>query len=296
MIMKDKGQKIQGKKSTGFTLIEIAVSVAIIAGIGALSLVSFVNSRRVRDLTVTGQTALSFLRTAQTNASAGKNASQWGVHLEQRKMVLFEGSAYAGAVASTSYALASDVEIVNIALAGGGQDAIFHRIDGATDQPGTFTVRVVGSPTQTFPVTLDASGGAYETGTAPVSAGTRIVDARHRAFALGWSIQNSVTMTLTFSDPPNPDTAVSVTMLPSFNADKSVFDWSGTSVIGSQNQTMRIHTILLTAGNTILDVDRDCRKNTKKVKIAIDGKTIAIYEADCAMVTVGTFGGVMSEP
>ncbi len=45
-----------------------------------------------------------------------------------------------------------------------------------------------------------------------------------------------------------------------------------------------------------LDVDRDCRKNTKKVKIAIDGKTIAIYEADCVMVTVGTFGGVMSEP
>lgn len=281
-------------QSAGFTLIEILFSVAIIALIGALSLVSFVNSRRVRDLTVAGQMTLSVLRTAQTNASAGKNASQWGVHLEQKKIVLFQGSAYVGAVASTSYPLSSDVEIVSVALAGGGQDAIFKRINGTTDQPGTFTVRVVDSPTQTFPVTLDASGGAYETGTASVSSGTRIVDARHRTFALGWSIQNSATLTLTFSDPPSADDPHDIAMSPS--APRSAFDWSGTFMVGGQNQTLRIHALDVSSSPTTLSVDRDCRKNTKKVKIAIDGKTIAAYEADCATVTVGAFGGVMSEP
>ena len=290
---KDKSKKTKDKKNGGFTLLEITISVAIIILVGALSLVSWVNSRRVRDLASAGQAALSVLRTAQTNAATGADASQWGVHLEQYRIVLFRGASYAGATALTPYPLPATVEIVNIALAGGGQDVIFKRITGGTDQSGTLLARVAGSATQTFPVSVDPSGAAYQTGTAPVPAGTRIIDARHRAFALGWSIKNSATMTLTFNDGEMIDP---VAMAGYFNGDKSVFDWSGTVAVGGQNQVTRVHTTSLTDAGTTLSIDRDCRRNTKKLNVAIDGKDIATYQADCKAVAPGAFGGTMSEP
>ena len=261
--------------------------------IGALSLVSFANSRRVRDMTVTGQNTLSVLQLAQAKALAGENATRWGVHLEQYRIVLFSGATYAGATTTTAYPFPSTIEAVNIALAGGGSDVIFKRISGATDQGGTFTLRVVGSGTQAFFITIDPSGKAYQTGTAPALAGTRIIDARHRAFTLGWSIASAATLTLNFNDSEFID---SIAMAPYFNADKSAFDWSGVVAVGGQNQAVRVHTTSLTPSNTVLHVDRDCRKNTKKMNIAIDGKNIATYEADCRTITVGAFGGAMSEP
>lgn len=283
------------KQKAGFTLLETAISVAIIALVGALSLVSFVNSRRARDLVIGGQNVLSVSETARVNASAGHDASQWGVHLEQYRIVLFRGTAYADATVTTPYPLPSTVEIADadIALTGGGRDVIFKRISGATDQAGTFIVRVRGSATQTFPITVDPSGTAYRTGVAPVFGSARITDARHRAFAFNWNMQSVVTLTLNFNDG---ELVYPVAMAPYFNAEKSIFDWSGIVSAGGQNQTLRIHTILLTPTNAVLHLDRDCRKNTKKLNIAIDGKGIATYEADCRIVAVGAFGGVMSEP
>lgn len=278
----------------GFTLIELAVVIAVIALVGALALVSFVNSRRVRDLVTSGQNVLSVLRVAQTKAVAGEAASPWGVRFEASRFILFSGTSFVSSMTTTVYTLPAGIEIANIALTGGGQEVVFRRLDGRTVQSGTFDIRVVGSASQVFSVTIDASGRAYQTGTAPVTTGTRIIDARHRNFTLGWSIKNAVTMRLTFSDPPSPDTIVDVTMAPL--APRSDFDWLDTVVIGGRDQTLRIHALSITDTATVLSVDRDCRKNNKKVVIAIDTKTIATYEADCVAVTVGTFGGVMSEP
>ena len=81
-----------------------------------------------------------------------------------------------------------------------------------------------------------------------------------------------------------------------FDAGKTKFDWSGAIAVGTTTQTLRIHTSFLSATDTILHIDRDCRKNTKKMRIDIDAKYIATYETDCKTVTVGNFGGTMSEP
>ena len=274
-------------------MLEISICAALMALIGALALISFYNSRTVRDLVTSGQNTVSVLQTARTNASAGQDASPWGVHLDLWRITLFRGSAYAGASASTSYPLPSSIEIADIALAGGGQDIVFKRITGATDQSGTFLVRVRGSASQTFSISVDASGEAYQTRTSPAQAGTRIIDARHRAFVLAWSIQNAATLTLNFNDSESVQT---IAMAPYFNAEKNVFDWSGIIMVEGQNQTLRVHTASLSGTATVLHVDRDCRRNTKIMNNAVDGKDIATYLADCKTVTVGAFGGVMSEP
>lgn len=284
---------MENKYRYGFTLLEITISISILVLIGTISLVSFVNSRNVRDLTTSGQNVLSVLRLAQAKTLGGEDNAQWGVRLEQAQFIMFRGSTYSGSTLTQVHALPVSIEIMNINLSGGGQEVAFRRLTGRTDQSGSFDVRIRGS-LQVFSVTVDASGKVYQTGSAPAPTGTRIVDARHRSFNLGWSIQNAATLTLTFSDPPNPDTIQNITMIPA--TPRATFDWTGTYSVGGQNQTLRVHATSITAGNTILHVDRDCAKNAKKVKISIDTKDIATYETNCSTITVGPYGGTMSEP
>lgn len=282
------------KNDTGFTLIETLIAVTIIILIGAASFVSFVQSRKIRELADGGQAALSILRLAQSKSLAGENNAPWGVHLDINQVVIFQGAIYAGSPVTIPYPLANSLEIANINI-GGGSDIIFQKISGATNQAGSFDVRVKSSLADTFPVTVENSGKVYRTGAAPVSAGTRIVDTRHRLFTLGWSIKDTTTLTLRWNDPPNPDTVQNIVMSPYFDAGKTKFDWSGNYAVGGRAQELRVHTTSLSDSDTTLSIDRDCRKNSKKIKISIDARDIATYEADCRTITVEAFGGTMNE-
>lgn len=282
-------------RTQGFTLLEVVIVIAIIAILGTITFVSFNASRNVRDLTTSAQNTLSVLRLTQSKTLAGEDNSAWGVRLASNQITLFKGDTFVGSPLTTIYPLPSSMQITNISLNGGGNDVIFKRVTGETDQSGTFLLSVISSPSNSFSVTIDSLGKVYQTNTFPSAITTRTVDARHRSFTLGWSIKTptATTMTLTFADP----TVVQpITMSSFFDATKTKFDWSGTVVVGGLPQVLRIHTTTLTDSNTVLSIDRDCRKNTKKLTIDIDGKIIAIYEADCVAVSIGAFGGAISEP
>ena len=282
--------------SRGFTLLEIILVIGIFTLIGAITLVSFISSRNVRELTSATQQALSVIRLAQSKTLGAEQNAQWSVHLEPNQLVLFQGPTYAGSPSTRAYALHSSIEIANTALAGGGTDIVFKRITGGTSQSGMFDVRVKSTTSSVRGITVDASGNVFETGTVPAAGAARIIDARHRSFALGWSIKTSTNLTFTFFDPPSADTVTNIAMASYFDAGKTKFDWSGVVTIGGQNQSMRIHTTMVSDTDTALSIDRDCRKNTKKVRISIDGADIATYEADCRTITVHAAGGSMTEP
>ncbi len=286
----------------GFTLLEVLIVLGILGLVGGIAITSFFGSRNIRELATSGENVLSVLRLAQAKALGSEDGSQWGVWLGQSRVILFRGPSFAGSTSTQIFDLPSNLEIVNINLAGGGQEVLFKRLDGGTDNPGTFDARVRSATNFIFPIVVDGSGKVYQSATAPSPTGTRIIDARHRQFNLGWSIQNSIQLVLVFSNPPGPNSTTTVTMASYFDVGKTKFDWTDTVVVGGQNQTLRIHTTLLNSVNTTLSVDRDCRKNTKKVDISIDSgvindlRNIATYEADCQTIAVGAFGGTMSEP
>lgn len=277
----------------GFTLTELLITVSIITILGGIGFASFVGSRNTRDLTTATQNVLSVLRLAQSKTIAGQNNSAWGVHLQSNQITLFQGDVFASSPLTRVYPLPNSIQLINISLAGAGSDIVFKRVTGETDTFGTFTMSVIASPTNWFSVIINNAGKAYQAAPPPAPSITRVVDTRHRSFVLGWSIQTATTMTLTFT---NPSVTQPITMAPFFDAGQTKFDWSGTIPVGGRNQVLRIHTTSLTASNTTLSIDRDCRTNSAQLTIDIDGQTIATYSADCSTVTVGSFGGIISEP
>lgn len=276
----------------GFSFIEIVVVMSVMLGVIMLALISFLRTRTSEDVLTSGQSGIALLRNAQSRARAGEDGAPWGVRLDQNQMSMFRGSVFASS--SIVHALPfSSARLTNVALNEGGKDIVFQNVAGTTTQSGTFDIAGKNDPTQVFSISVDSAGNAYRAGTSTLMLDTRIRDLRHRAFTLGWSIQGASTLAFTFYDP---GFVTSVVMAPYFTGGGTGFDWSGAIIVDGEEQTLRIHTSLLTASDTTLLIDRDCRQNTKKLSVAIDGKTIATYEADCKTITIGAFGGIMSEP
>ena len=280
----------------GFTFLELIISIGVLVLLVSLGLASLFQSRNLREVTAVGHNVLAVVRQAQAKTIAAEENAQWGVRLETDRYILFRGASYAGSPFTQIYPLPVYLEIVNINLTGGGAEIVFNRLDGRTNQPGSFEVRAKSSLSTTFPVAVDSAGQAYQSGISLPVGGGRIVDTRHRSFNLGWSIKNSLILTLTFANPPGPDVIYPVVMASYFDAGKTKFDWSGAVAVGGENQIVRIHTTSLSDTNTVLSVDRDCRYNKKQVVITVDTSTIATFAADCRTVTIGPFGGTMTEP
>lgn len=274
---------------------EIVIALGIVLLLGALSLVSFFNSRRVQNLVTAGNEVLGVVRLAEERALAGDGEDLWGVRLEAGQYYLFRGVSFAGGEVIQSYTLPSGIEIADVPPAW-GQEIVFNRVDGTTGQEGSFTVRVQGSATQVFSITVDRSGRVYQSGTAPAPTGARSVDTRHRTFAFSWGIDDATDVRFTFDDGADVRTVVMAPIAPRASYDSEEL----TFTVGGFNQTMRVHA--LAVNSTTLSIDRDCRKNTKKVTIAIRDadalwKNIATYEADCRTVAPDPlYGGVMTEP
>ncbi len=126
--------------SSGFSLLEIVMVISIftIVLVTALYFFSKLNKKEVLEKDVSSAVAL--IRNARALSVTSKNASPFGIHLENDKVVLFEGSSYiAGGVNEKIIKLSGDVYISEYFLNLGGPDIIFSRLIGNTSNYGTVT-------------------------------------------------------------------------------------------------------------------------------------------------------------
>lgn len=122
----------------GFTLVEMVVSLAVLAGILSLSVLYYQTTQVRADLNGQISQFVSYARLSQSNASAGKNGLNHGVHLESARYVLFSGDVYGeGADENFEVSLPGSISIQNISLNGGGSDVLFVSPDGETSDYGT---------------------------------------------------------------------------------------------------------------------------------------------------------------
>lgn len=280
----------------GYTVIELLVVIFIIVVLASLTIAGFRFFTHQISLDSSVEQIVETLNLAQNKTVASVSESSYGVHFATNSFTLFTGSSYNPAdPANEIFDLANEVEIFDIALAGGGQDVIFNRLTGNTKQFGQISLRLVSRPAEIKNIYIESSGkiGFAE---APVSTNNLIKDSRHVHFIYDHLIDTSTeNLILVFSDPPNPN--VEQEIIIKDNLTSGNVNWQGTVAVNGEPQTLEVKTHKLNNATTTFSIHRDRRFNNKDLSIFISGEpgfSLINYTAD-GTTTPGTSDWV-SEP
>lgn len=126
---------------SGMSIIELIIVVVVVVLITSIIIFSFSVVSRNQLLNNSVDQVTSLVKEARAKTLSSENLSQFGVHFASTSATLFEGELFVGgAVTNKVITLPESLEISNISLTGGGDDILFQRITGKTNEPGYVTV------------------------------------------------------------------------------------------------------------------------------------------------------------
>ena len=141
------------RNQRGFTLVEMLLSVSIIALLVGVSAPVYNSFATRNDLDVTIMGLETALRRAQTYARAVEGDSQWGVAVITGKVVLFKGATYA--TRDTNFDESTTVS--GGITTSGLSEVVFAKMTGTPSATGTATL-TSSSTNDSRTVTLNAKG------------------------------------------------------------------------------------------------------------------------------------------
>ncbi|OGZ63896.1 MAG: hypothetical protein A3A98_01250 [Candidatus Staskawiczbacteria bacterium RIFCSPLOWO2_01_FULL_40_39] len=271
-------------KQGGFTLIEVLVVVAIIMVLSTIFVTDFGVIQKKSDLDAGVQEVAGILKLAQSKTLASENNNQYGVYLNTaaspHQYILFKGSSYAARDTSydQQYPLPKTIEFFAIDL-NGGNEVVFDKITGASQQSGSIPFRVQLDTTQTKTIYVASSGTVgFEAPVAPSDA-SRVKDSRHVHFDYSRIILTAAeNIVLDF----NNGQVVQTLPISSHLANGQI-DLETTANAGGSDQTVQIHTHRLNNLDTQFSIHRDRRFNDVPLKITLSGDIsgyLVNYSAD----------------
>lgn len=143
---------------SGASLLEIALIVGLILAVLAIVFSGLASFRRISLLNSAGEQVASALHEAHSRTLSSREASQYGVHFAQDRVILFKGASFiSGDPANSETLMPAGMDISAITFNGGGVDVIFDRLTGATSQYGSVTLRYGVFP-RTLTVSILATG------------------------------------------------------------------------------------------------------------------------------------------
>lgn len=144
----------------GITTIEILIAVTIVVILSALILAAFGEFRSRQTLGAVVEKALAAFSAARLDTISSKNDMTYGVHIKSGEVIYFAGATYPGDGDSGNahFTFPTSVEITNISLYGGGSTVFYKRLTGATDNYGTFDIRMVGNTNTKTTISINQSG------------------------------------------------------------------------------------------------------------------------------------------
>lgn len=147
------------ENNRGFTAIELLVGVVVVAIIFIIALGPLRSFRDAQILSSDTENILALLKEARSQTVFSKNSSQYGVHLESGRTVLFPGTIFSEPDANNKELLLNgNLSISNWSLNGGGQDVVFERLTGKTGQFGTVTVSLKNNPSKVKIINIGETG------------------------------------------------------------------------------------------------------------------------------------------
>lgn len=278
-----KGKINAGRYSTGFTLLELIIGIGILVIILAISIPSIISLQRRPLVNNTSEEVMNTLKLAQNKALSSEGNSQYGVYFnttaDPHQYILFKGSSYAlrDTAFDQIYSISSETEFYAINI-GGGNEIVFDRLTGTTQNPGDISLRLKMDNSQTKTINVDGFGViGFNTPSAP-SDSARAKDSRHVNFNYNRVIDTATeNIILTF------DGSTIVTIPINEHYDGNQFYWKGNVSVNGTNQTVIIHTLRFNAPDTRFSIFRDRRYNNESLTMGISADAtgnLAEYSAD----------------
>lgn len=123
-------------KQSGFTIMEMTLSLAVVGLIAGLSMPLFRSMQVTNDLDVATNAVVSSLRRSQTLSVAMEGDSTWGTKVVSGSVVTFRGTSYATRVTAYDETFAISTEIIPTGIS----EVVFSKLSGDPQQTGTFTL------------------------------------------------------------------------------------------------------------------------------------------------------------
>jgi prepilin-type N-terminal cleavage/methylation domain-containing protein len=128
---------MRGVDERGFTLLEMLLSVGLIAALAGMSLPIFASFNNRNDLDIETQSVAGMLRRAETYARTMNGDSSWGVKVQSGSAVLFKGATYA---TRDTTADETDAIPATVAVGGTATEVVFAKFTAAPNTSGTITL------------------------------------------------------------------------------------------------------------------------------------------------------------
>ena len=145
--------KIYNKFSGGFTLIEMAIVLAILGLLVAIVIPSFGKIGGSEALDTTALSVVAILQGANSSARSSDHASDYGVRISNDKLTSFR-DAYG--TENKEYSISN---LITISTSTGiGTDIIFNNVSGTTTASGTITMTVLNDQTKTSIIRIYPTG------------------------------------------------------------------------------------------------------------------------------------------
>lgn len=143
----------------GITAIELMIVVLIFGVLTALAMPQFSNIKERQVLAGGVGEITSALEKAKSKTLASLESSEYGVHFQADKVVIFKGTSYsASASTNESKTILTPASITNVTFggsSGSSGDVYFDRLSGVPNTTGTITI---GTTNYSEVVTIGATG------------------------------------------------------------------------------------------------------------------------------------------
>lgn len=143
----------------GFTLIELLVVIAILLILGTILVTGFKNFQTRQVLELTTKEVRQMFETARSETLASKNDVQYGVYIEESKLILFEGGSYAeGAPGNVPFELDQRVIVSVVSLSPVTDEVVFVRGTGDPSSSGYIEVSLLSDSSSKRIITITSTG------------------------------------------------------------------------------------------------------------------------------------------
>ena len=136
----------------GFTLIEVLLSLALMALLAVMSVPVYQSFQVRNDLDIAAVTLAQTLRRAELLSQAVDGDSTWGVRIESGLITLFKGASYG----ARDFNFDETFIVPTSITPSGAQEFVFAKLSGAPQSTGTVTF--TSSINETRTITVNARG------------------------------------------------------------------------------------------------------------------------------------------